>query len=85
VSSLGGWVRWIGCAAVWEAGRAVCGERHLRQTQAYALTGPRAEGVDGNIQTNGLGNIPKRAKPRGPRPGRYHLWRRARRRRQRYV
>ena len=38
---LGGWLRWIGCAAVWEAGRAVCGERHLQQTQAYALTGPR--------------------------------------------
>ena len=31
MSRLGGWVRWIGCAAVWEAGRAVCGERHLRQ------------------------------------------------------
>ena len=41
MSRLGGWVRWIGCAAVWEAGRAVCGERHLEQTQAYALTGPR--------------------------------------------
>jgi hypothetical protein len=38
VSRLGGWVRWIGCAAVWEAGRAVCGERHLEQTQGYALT-----------------------------------------------
>ena len=29
VSRLGGWVRWIGCAAVWEAVRAVCFERHL--------------------------------------------------------
>ena len=29
VSRLGGWVRWIGCAAVWEAGRAVCGEAAL--------------------------------------------------------
>ena len=29
VSRLGGWVRWIGCAAVWEADRAVCRERHL--------------------------------------------------------
>ena len=25
----GGWLRWIGCAAVWEAVRAVCFERHL--------------------------------------------------------
>ena len=57
MSRLGGWVRWIGCAAVWEAGRAVCGERHLEQTQAYVVTGPRAldpKGVDGNIHTNGL-------------------------------
>ena len=37
VSRLGGWVRWIGCAAVWEAGRAVCGERRLEQTQAYCI------------------------------------------------
>ena len=29
MSRLGGWVRWIGCAAVWEAGRAVCGEAAL--------------------------------------------------------
>ena len=38
MSRLGGWLRWIGCAAVWEAGRAVGGERHLEQTQGYALT-----------------------------------------------
>ena len=38
MSRLGGWVRWIGCAAVWEAGRAVCGERRLQQTQAYVVT-----------------------------------------------
>ena len=56
MSRLGGWVRWIGCAAVWEAGRAVCGERRLEQTQGYALTGPLdPKGVDGNIHTNGLG------------------------------
>ena len=45
MSRLGGWVRWIGCAAVWEAGRAVCGERHLEQTQAYALTATEDDGV----------------------------------------
>ena len=38
MNRLGGWVRWIGCAAVWEAVRAVCGERHLRWTQAYSPT-----------------------------------------------
>ena len=52
MSRLGGWVRWIGCAAVWEAGRAVCGERHLRQTQGYALTATEDDGVGrGNIHT----------------------------------
>ena len=51
-SRLGGWVRWIGCAAVWEAGRAVCGERHLEQTQAYAPTATEDDGVGrGNIHT----------------------------------
>ena len=52
MSRLGGWVRWIGCAAVWEAGRAVCGERHLQQTQAYSPTATEDDGVGrGNIHT----------------------------------
>ena len=52
VSRLGGWVRWIGCAAVWEAGRAVCGERHLGQTQAYSPTATEDDGVGrGDIHT----------------------------------
>ena len=52
MSRLGGWVRWIGCAAVWEAGRAVCGERHLRWTQAYSPTATEDDGVGrGNIHT----------------------------------
>ena len=52
MSRLGGWVRWIGCAAVWEAGRAVCGERHLRQTQAYSPTATEDDGVGrGDIHT----------------------------------
>ena len=56
VSRLGGWVRWIGCAAVWEAGRAVCGERRLEQTQAYALTATEDDGVGrGNINTYAIG------------------------------
>ena len=38
---LGGWLRWIGCAAVWEAGRAVCGERHLRWAQGVAQPSTR--------------------------------------------
>ena len=42
-------MRWIGCAAVWEAGRAVCGERHLEQTQAYSPTA--TEVGRGNIHT----------------------------------
>ena len=33
-----GWVRWTGCAAVWEAGRAVRGGRHPQQDQAYSPT-----------------------------------------------
>ena len=33
-----GWVRWAGCAAVWEAGRAVRGGRHPEQDQAYSPT-----------------------------------------------
>ena len=57
VSRLGGWVRWIGCAAVWEAGRAVCGERHLGQTQAYSPTATEDDGVGrGNIHTYAIGN-----------------------------
>ena len=45
-------MRWIGCAAVWEAGRAVCGERHLRQTQAYSPTATEDDGVGrGDIHT----------------------------------
>ena len=52
MSRLGGWVRWIGCAAVWEAGRAVCGERHLEQTQAYVVTATEDDGVGrGDIHT----------------------------------
>ena len=52
VSRLGGWVRWIGCAAVWEAGRAVCGERRLQQTQAYSPTATEDDGVGrGDIHT----------------------------------
>ena len=52
VSRLGGWVRWIGCAAVWEAGRAVCGERHLQQPQAYSPTATEDDGVGrGDIHT----------------------------------
>ena len=52
MSRLGGWVRWIGCAAVWEAGRAVCGERHLGQSQAYSPTATQDDGVGrGNIHT----------------------------------
>ena len=52
VSRLGGWVRWIGCAAVWEAGRAVCGERRLEQTQAYVVTATEDDGVGrGDIHT----------------------------------
>ena len=52
MSRLGGWVRWIGCAAVWEAGRAVCGERHLQQTQAYSPTATEDDGVGrGDIHT----------------------------------
>ena len=52
MSRLGGWVRWIGCAAVWEAGRAVCGERHLEQTQAYVATATEDDGVGrGDIHT----------------------------------
>ena len=51
---LGGWVRWIGCAAVWEAGRAVCGERHLEQTQGYALTGPRPFQTDTVTGSTGI-------------------------------
>ena len=52
MSRLGGWVRWIGCAAVWEAGRAVCGERHLRQTQGYSPTATEDDGVGrGDIHT----------------------------------
>ena len=52
VSRLGGWVRWIGCAAVWEAGRAVCGERHLEQTQGYSPTATEDDGVGrGDIHT----------------------------------
>ena len=52
----GGWLlRWIGCAAVWEAGRAVCGERHLRQTQGYALTATEDDGVGrGAIHTHAI-------------------------------
>ena len=45
MSRLGGWVRWIGCAAVWEAGRAVCGERRLQQTQDYVVTATEDDGV----------------------------------------
>ena len=51
MSRLGGWVRWIGCAAVWEAGRAVCGEReacHLEQTQGYALTATEDQRTTGS-------------------------------------
>ena len=60
VSRLGGWVRWIGCAAVWEAGRAVCGERHLQQTQAYSPTATEDDGVGrGNIHTYAIGFPPK--------------------------
>ena len=56
VSRLGGWVRWIGCAAVWEAGRAVCGERHLQQTQAYSPTATEDDGVGrGDIHTYAIG------------------------------
>ena len=52
MSRLGGWVRWIGCAAVWEAGRAVCGERHLEQTQGYSPTATEDDGVGrGDIHT----------------------------------
>ena len=52
MSRLGGWVRWIGCAAVWEAGRAVCGERRLEQTQAYVVTATEDDGVGrGDIHT----------------------------------
>ena len=61
VSRLGGWVRWIGCAAVWEAGRAVCGERHLRQTQAYSPTATEDDGVGrGDIHTYAIAkkNLP---------------------------
>ena len=40
------------CAAVWEAGRAVCGERHLRQTQGYSPTATEDDGVGrGDIHT----------------------------------
>ena len=57
VSRLGGWVRWIGCAAVWEAGRAVCGERHLQQTQAYSPTATEDDGVGrGDIHTYAIGS-----------------------------
>ena len=60
VSRLGGWVRWIGCAAVWEAGRAVCGERHLQQTQAYVVTATEDDGVGrGDIHTYAIGLDPK--------------------------
>ena len=56
MSRLGGWVRWIGCAAVWEAGRAVCGERHLQQTQAYSPTATEDDGVGrGDIHTYAIG------------------------------
>ena len=59
VSRLGGWVRWIGCAAVWEAGRAVCGERHLRQTQGYSPTATEDDGVGrGDIHTYAIGFDP---------------------------
>ena len=52
VSRLGGWVRWIGCAAVGEPGRAVCGERHLERTQGYASTATEDDGVGrGDIHT----------------------------------
>ena len=58
MSRLGGWVRWIGCAAVWEAGRAVCGERHLRWTQAYSPTATEDDGVGrGNIHTYAIGHF----------------------------
>ena len=57
MSRLGGWVRWIGCAAVWEAGRAVCGERHLQQTQAYSPTATEDDGVGrGDIHTYAIGS-----------------------------
>ena len=57
VSSLGGWLRWIGCAAVWEAGRAVCGERHLEQTQGYSPTATEDDGVGrGDIHTYAIRN-----------------------------
>ena len=60
VSRLGGWVRWIGCAAVWEAGRAVCGERRLQQTQAYVVTATEDDGVGrGDIHTYAIGFYPK--------------------------
>ena len=45
-------MRWIGCAAVWEAGRAVCGERRLEQTQGYSPTATEDDGVGrGDIHT----------------------------------
>ena len=53
-------MRWIGCAAVWEAGRAVCGERHLQQTQAYVVTATEDDGVGrGDIHTYAIGLDPK--------------------------
>ena len=60
VSRLGGWVRWIGCAAVWEAGRAVCGERRLQQTQGYSPTATEDDGVGrGDIHTYAIELIGK--------------------------
>ena len=59
MSRLGGWVRWIGCAAVWEAGRAVCGERRLEQTQGYSPTATEDDGVGrGDIHTYAITAYP---------------------------
>ena len=45
MSRLGGWVRWIGCAAVWEAVRAVCGDKAPVQ-RSERRDGARRAGVN---------------------------------------
>ena len=45
-----GWVRWAGCAAVWEAGRAVRGGRHPHsRIKPTARLRPRTARPDGGI------------------------------------